>query len=765
MALQFERALDGASLGRIEAVLRAGGADSATVNLTAQTVTVRWRGPLARVGEFAAACAALGHVAHPRLWDAATDDTRRTLRWAFARLGIAGFAAGNVMLVSVGLYAGYFYGIEPKFKLLLEWLAGGFALPAVALGGWPFLRGAWAELHRGRFAMDSLIAAAMLVVFGYSAVALLTGAGHTYFDSVTMFVFLLLIGRNLELVAHGRSGDIAGRLMSLQGRWANRLEGEVPRRVPVHEVAAGDRLLVRQGEAVPADGPLLSGQAQIDQQALTGESAPRAVSAGDVVLAGTVAAAGQFVMRARGGAADTTLGRIVRMTREAAQAAPDLQRLGDRLAGRFAAAVLAVALGTLALRLLVAGGGGQAWIAAMSVLVMACPCAFGLATPVAFLSGARLAGARGVLVKRGTALEHAARLSDVVLDKTGTLTRGTPQVVTLRTAAGATHPPGELDAAPDWLPLLAAAEAWAVHPLAGALARHLERHGAAPPVAAREQGGGDSLSGRESLEPDVENVRIVPGMGLSAGVRGRSLLAGSMGFLAQAGIAVPPVTAGASAAAPGERNRSPARAVPTDGLARTMVHVALDGAYAGSVELADVLRDDAAAAVGALRKLGLRTHVLSGDAEPAVLAVAQAVGADTWRAGMLPQHKVDYVRDLQARGARVAVLGDGINDAPALVQAELGVAVSNASDIALDAAGVVLMAPGVDGLLRTIDVGRRTYSIIRQNFAISIIFNATAIPLAATGLIHPLLAALFMAGSSLAVVLNAARLARTHATR
>ena len=760
VVLQFSRAPDVARLGQVEAALRAAGADSARVSLAAHTVTVSWRGPMARVAEFAAACAAQGHPVQPRWWDAAAGDTQRALRRAFARLGIAGFAAGNVMLVSVGLYAGHFYGIEPKFKLLLEWLAGGFALPTVALGGWPFLRGAWAELRRGRYGMDSLIASAMLLVFGYSAVALLTGAGQTYFDSVTMFVFLLLIGRSLELVAHGRSGDIAGRLMSLQGRWANRLEGGTARRIPVQEVAAGDRLLVRQGESVPADGPVLSGHAQIDQQALTGEAAPRTVNAGHLVLAGTVAAAGQFVMRAQSGAADTALGRIVRMTRQAAAAPPDLQQLGDRLAGIFAAVVLAVAAGTLALRLLSADDGGQAWVTAMSVLIVACPCAFGLATPVAFLSGARLAGQRGVLVKRGAALEQAARLSDVVLDKTGTLTRGTPQVVAIHPAHGVGPGQPGAEATPEWLRLLAEAEAWALHPLAGALTRFLELHGAALPLESVEQGRAEMFAGAQGGAPDAAAVRIVPGLGIAATVRGQALLAGSAMFLRQEGVAVPAAPGQALWVPATEAAGVPAADAPAHDLARTWVHVALDGAYAGAVELADVLRDDAAAAVGRLQRLGLRAHVLSGDAEPAVVVVARAVGADAWRAALLPEHKVAYVRALQSRGARVAVVGDGINDAPALVQADVGVAVSNASDIALDAADLVLTAPGLTGLLRSIDVGQRTYRTIKQTYAISFLCNVMALPLAAAGLIHPLLAALFMAGSSLAVVLNAARLGR-----
>jgi heavy metal translocating P-type ATPase len=579
--------------------------------------------------------------------------------------------------------------------------------------GWPFLSGAASGLRNHRFNMDSLISLGLLTTFGYSLVALL-GGGETYFESVVMVIFFLLIGRFLETVVRGRSGNVTEGLMGLQGKWAVRLEASGERVVAVEEIAAGDRLLVRTGESVPADGIVSQGESELDESALTGESRLRAVSVGGAVTGGTINRGAAFVMQARQVGAETALARICRLVEQAQTRKPHVQLLADRIAGRSVWIVQGLAAATFAYWqwLAPAPGAQPAWVTAIAVLIVACPCALGLATPLAVIAGSALAARRGVLVKGGDVLERAARVTDVVLDKTGTLTTGGFAVRDALTFAALPER--------EWLPLAAALESRTLHPIADSLRAYAAQRWPVPATA------------------EVADARVVAGRGVSGQVDRRTVIVGNRQLLEESGIVVPAV---------------PPQASPIESC--TEVWVAVDGAAAGLLRLADPLRPHAEALVSALRDQGIRPHLYSGDRPEIVDALARKLGIASARGGMRPDDKLATLQALQQQGRTVAMVGDGVNDAPALTQADLGIALSTGSDIALDAAHVILMRSRLEGTLEALEIARRTRRTIAINLGLSVGYNAIAIPVAMLGWLTPLLAAIAMSCSSLLVVVGA----------
>jgi len=703
----------------IEQGLQAAGALEAQVNFGNHRAAVRWDERTLKLGDLLEILHRLGYEGHP--YDPATQETlhRKQLRRSMLRLGVAGFGAGNVMMYAMGLYAGHFYGIDAGSQQLFRWLTALISLPVVFYSGWPFLQGAWGGVRSRRFNMDSLISLGLLVTLGYSLVALLAFPGsETYFDSAVMIVFFLLIGRALETLARSRAGNVTEGLMGLQVKWATRLADGAESTVPIEAVAPGDRLLVRPGDAVPTDGSVLEGASELNESALTGESRPRPVQPGDAVLGGTLNLAAPLVMAAERVGADTALARVCRQVEEAQSRKPPLQRLADRIASYFVSVILVLAGGTFVWWEWIAPGAApqSAWITAIAVLVIACPCALGLATPVAVLAGSALAARRGILIKGGEVLEQAAHVTDVVLDKTGTLTTGGLDVTGVQNL-------GDLPTA-QWLSLAAALERRTVHPIADALQGWLERSGHAGQAAG-----------------PVQDVHVLPGRGALGAVAGQAVLVGNARLLAEQGLELP---AGDAAAAPAE----------TD----SVVYVAVGGRVAGRVTLSDPLRPDAARAVAALGRMGIAVHLFSGDRPQVVAAAARSAGIADARGGMLPDEKLAAVQALQQQGRVVAMVGDGVNDAPALIQADLAIAVGSGSDLSLEAAQVLLMRPRLLGAVDTIAIARRTFRLIRENLGLSLGYNAIAVPLAMVGLVIPLFAAAAMSASSLVVVGNSLRL-------
>ena len=659
----------------------------------------------------------------PRPWSESEQGRARAAeeKDLLVRLGTAGFLASQLMLYTAALYAGYFQGIDPPTRRLMEWIALGLALPVFLYSGAPFLRAAWAGLRHGRLGMDSLVALGSGGALVLSVAQMLRG-GEVYFDTAAMIVTLILLGRYLELRARGRASEAVARLARLAPREARVVapgaDGrEERRRVQVAAIAAGERVEVVPGERVPLDGVVEEGESEVDESLVTGESRPVPKAAGSAVIGGSVNLHGSFVFRVTRVGKETVLAGIVRAVEEAQARKPRIQAVADRIVGWFVPAVLVLAAGTVAAWLWRGAALDRALLNGVAVVVIACPCALGLATPLAVLVATGLATARGVLVKGGDVLERLARVTDAVLDKTGTLTRGRPalrQVVPL----------GDLSAE-------------GALRLAAAVERRSEHHvGRAIAEAARALPG--------APEPGVEGFRAVPGRGVRARAAGEAVVLGNRALLAESGVALP---AEADAVA---------RRLEEQG--DTVVFLAAGGRAAALLAVADAVRDEAAAAVASLRALGLRLAVVSGDDRATTAAVAARLGIDRAVPEATPSGKRDGVARMQAGGRRVLAVGDGINDAPMLSQADVGMAMGRGTDVTLESADAVLVRDDLRLVPEAVRLSRRAYRIIRQNLFWAFFYNAVAIPLAMAGLLHPIVAAAAMAASSLFVVGNSLRI-------
>lgn len=615
--------------------------------------------------------------------------------------------------------------------------AGGLALalPVQLWAGRRFIRQGVAEIRHRAPGMSTLVLLGSGAAFLESVLVLAApslfppGTAHTHFEAASAIITLVLFGKHLEARARGRTSAAITALLRLEPRTARVLRDGQTVEVPVAAVKPGDRVLVRPGERIAVDGLVREGRSFVDESMVTGEPMPVERAAGAEVIGGTVNTTGALTVEATRIGADTVLGQIVRMVTEAQGSKPPIQALADRIAAVFVPAVLLVALATFGAWLLLgpAPAFQRAFVAAVSVLVVACPCAMGLATPTAILVGTGRGASLGVLIRQGTALELLGRTDTVVLDKTGTLTAGRPAV----TAVDA--PGGD---APAVLRLAAAVEARSEHPIARAIVAAAGEDAAAPPAATA--------------------VEAVAGHGILALVEGHEVEVGNARFMDGRGRTPGPLASNAAAYA---------------AAGATPVFVAVDGQVRAVLAIADPLRPEAAAAVRALAKTA-EVWMLTGDDPGTAASVAAAAGITRFRAGCLPADKRDAVAALQAEGRRVAFVGDGINDAPALAQADVGIAIGTGTDIAIETGDVILMRGDLEVLVRSFALGRATLRVIRGNFFWAYAYNVALIPVAAgaiypwTGImLSPLLAAAAMSASSLFVVGNSLRLARFGARR
>jgi Cu+-exporting ATPase len=603
--------------------------------------------------------------------------------------------------------------------------------------GRDFYREAWAAGRHGTTNMSTLVALGTSAAYGYSAAVTFFGPWfhaqglptEVYYDTSTIIIALILLGRYLEARAKGQTTAAIRRLLALAPRTARVLRDGAERDVPVEQLRVGDLLRVRPGERIAVDGVVVEGYSSVDESMLTGEPLPVEKRAGDEVIGGTLNKTGSFVFRATRVGRDTTLAQIVRLVEEAQGSKAPIQRLADRVVAYFVPAVLGLAGLTFVLWLLV-GPEPRLTFALTSfiaVLIIACPCAMGLATPTAIMVGTGKGAEYGVLIRSGAALEMAARVQTVVLDKTGTLTYGRPVVTDVLPADGFT--------ADEVLCLAASAERGSEHPLGEAIVARAQERGLA-------------------LRP-VARFAAIPGQGLEATVDGQPLLLGNAALLQGRGVALDGLAAAAAALA---------------SQGKTPVYVACggpDGALrpAGVVAMADIVKPTAAEAVRQLRALGLEVWMLTGDNPTTAQAVARAVGIEHVLAEVLPPQKAAKVRELQAQGRRVAMVGDGLNDAPALAQADLGIAIGTGTDVALEASDVTLVGDDLRGVVTAIALARRTLSTIRQNLFWAFAYNVVLIPVAMGVLfplfgvlLNPVLAAAAMAMSSVSVVTNSLRL-------
>ncbi|RSS50967.1 cation-translocating P-type ATPase [Streptomyces sp. WAC01280] len=615
-----------------------------------------------------------------------------------------------------------------------QWLSLTIASPVVVWGGLPFHRAAWTNLRHGAATMDTLVSVGTLAAYGWSLWALFLGdAGMTgmrhgfdltvdradgsstiYLEVAAGVITFILLGRYLEAHAKRKAGAALRALMELGAKDVAVLRGSTEVRIPVTELRAGDLFVVRPGEKIATDGTVTAGASAVDASLLTGESMPLDVTEGSEVTGGCVNVSGRLVVRAAAVGADTRLARMAKLVEDAQNGKAEVQRLADRISAVFVPVVLLIALGTLVTWLLLTDDPTASFTAAVAVLIIACPCALGLATPTALMVGTGRGAQLGILIKGPEVLESTRRVDTVVLDKTGTVTTGRMRLTGVHVYGGGYGTSGT-----DETELLR---------LAGAL-EHSSEH----PVARAVAAGAAERCGELPVPKTFENV---PGLGVRGSVDGRLVLVGRAALLTSEGVEVP------VAAEPGA------------------VHVAWDGVARGTLTVADTVKDTSAEAVARLRGLGLHPVLLTGDHRAVAEAVAAEVGIDEVIAGVLPEEKAGVIRRLQEQGKTVAMVGDGVNDAAALATADLGLAMGTGTDAAIEASDLTLVRGDLRVAADAIRLSRRTLATIKGNLGWAFGYNLAALPLAAAGLLNPMIAGLAMAFSSVFVVTNSLRLRR-----
>jgi cation-transporting ATPase V len=705
----------GSCAARVQRVLaRQAGVADAEVNFATGRARVRTDRPT-DVAALQAAVERIGYRIEPlsvgrparEPGDAEAAAQRGWLRRVVAVAPAAAFAAVTMLL-----------GPSAMQNTALRWAMLVVATPVQFWVGWPFLREATRRARRATANMDTLIAMGTLAAYGFSVWQLATGGMDLYFETAVLLIAFLTLGRYFEARARGRAGQAIRALLELGAKQARLLRGGTEVMVPVEQVAVGDLLRVRPGEKIPVDGEVTDGASAVDESMLTGESVPVDKTVGARVAGATINTSGALTVRATAVGADTALAQIVRLVEQAQAGKSGMQRLADRISAVFVPAVIAVAALSFVGWATLGGDPVKGLVAAVAVLIIACPCALGLATPTAIMVGTGRGAELGILIKSVEVLERTRTITTVVFDKTGTLTRGQMTLTDVVAAEGV--------AEAELLRLAGAAEADSEHPIGHAVA-----------AGARHRG----------LElPAASAFEALAGHGVRAVVDGTAVWVGRGKLLAEAGLLLPAALEDAAARLEAE--------------GKTVVFAGWDGEARGALAVADTLKDGAAAAVDRLHQMGLEVAVITGDNARTAEAIARQAGVDRVLAEVLPADKQAEVGRLQAAGAVVAMIGDGVNDAPALVQADLGIAIGTGTDVAIESSDLTLLRGDLDGVATAIALSRRTYRTIAQNLGWAFGYNTAAIPLAALGLLNPIVAGAAMAFSSVSVVTNSLRLRR-----
>ncbi|VAW77311.1 Type cbb3 cytochrome oxidase biogenesis protein CcoI; Copper-translocating P-type ATPase [hydrothermal vent metagenome] len=671
-----------------------------TVNYSTHRARVSWDNSRIQLSDILEAVSAIGYHAHP--FDPGRQEQlyKQERTRAMRRLAVAGLGMMQVMMLAVALYAGEADGMDSGLRQFLRWVSLLLTVPVVLYSARPFFSSAWRDMKRRRAGMDVPVTLAISAAFLASAWATINGSGEIYFDSVTMFTFFLLAGRFLEMGARHRAGQAAEELVKLLPATAARLDENGEQRIPVADLVVGDRVLVRPGESVPADGRVIEGQSSVDESLLTGESHPCRRQPGDLLVGGSVNNESPLVMEIEQVGEETVLSSIVRLLDRAQTEKPSVAKLADRIAGWFVAALLVLTTG-------VAVWWWQydpthAFAITLSVLVVTCPCALSLATPAAVTAATGALTRLGVLTTRGHALETLAHATHMIFDKTGTLTEGKLSLsqVELFSTRDREH----------CLSLAAALEQASEHPIANALRREAEVSG------------------------EAKTLIATPGEGIEGWIDGDCYRIGTAAFVT------------------GLLTEAPDQALP-DG-----VVLGDENGLLAHFLFTDPIREQAHEALNQLRGLGLEIELLSGDENLAVQQVASSLQIAHAKARCRPEDKLARIRALQGKGAIVAMVGDGVNDAPVLAAAQVSVAMGGGTQLAHASADMVLLSEQLIHLADAVRTSRRTLQVIRQNLVWALGYNLLAIPLAASGQIAPWMAAIGMSASSLVVVVNALRL-------
>lgn len=701
---------------RVETSLAAlQGVREAAVNLATERATVAHESDKINTEQLIEAVVNLGYGASEVVDTTEARDKEKIARETEIRHQTVRFVLAA--LLSLPLLLGMFVhmlDLEAGRFLLDPYLQFVLATPVQLVAGWQFYRGSYNALKSRSANMDVLIALGTTAAYVYSTIITFFGEGDVYFETSALVITLILLGKLLEAIAKGRTSEAIRKLIGLQPRTARVVRDGVEIDVPIEQVVVGDIVVTRPGERIPVDGVIIEGSSAVNESMLTGESVPVDKTIGDEVVGGTINEHGSFRFRATKVGKDTVLSQIVRLVEEAQGSKAPIQRLADVVSGYFVPAVVAVAVLTFAVSYGLGVGFTQALTRFTAVLVIACPCSLGLATPTAIMVGTGKGAEKGILIRSGEHLEKIHKVDTIVLDKTGTITKGEPEVtnvVELRFSR------------PDLLRLAAAAERDSEHPLAAAVVRYVDKEGIDIP----------SPSG----------FKAIPGEGVEATVEGKRVLVGNERLMSESSI---------------DTSAANELLGKLEHEGKTVMIVAVDHEVAGLIAVADTVKGTSRPAIQALKHMGITVYMLTGDNERTARAIASQVDIDEVLAEVLPEHKAEQIQKLQREGKSVAMVGDGINDAPALAVADVGIAIGTGTDIAMEAADITLMSGDLHGIAAAIRLSRQTMRIIKQNLFWAFAYNSIGIPIAALGYLSPIIAGAAMALSSVSVVTNSLRL-------
>jgi Cu2+-exporting ATPase len=704
-------------------LLKTEGVKYARVNYATHRAKIRWDPDRIGLERILKRMLSIGYIPKPfseseqfRAQQAETKDL-------MVRFGTAAFLSSQLMIYSIALYAGYFQGIDLGTKHILEIIAMLLTFPVLFYSGMPFIRSTLNGLRHLHFTMDSLIIIGAGSAFFYSIYEIIAG-GEVYFDTAAMIITLILLGRYIEAAAKGKASETVKRLLELTPRTAVKLVRNTERRtderetVPLTSLSKGDLVEVKPGEKIPLDGVVIAGESESDESLLTGESRPILKTPGTEVIGGSINLYGTLTVEVTRTGKDTVLAGIVRAVEDAQASKPRIQALADRVVGVFVPAILLIALVTVGSYLARGSSLHHSLMTGVSVLVIACPCSLGLATPLAVLIFTTMASSRGILIRNGEVIENAARLSHILFDKTGTITKGRPllkEVIIADHSLARDH----------LLSVAASVECMSEHSIGHAICE------AAIPAF------------------PVTGFRAFPGKGVEGHAADKKLLIGSRVLMQEQGIDMTPLE-------PLQRT-----AGDFEGKGDTVVFMGWDGEVRALLVISDIIRDEAPEAVSAIKAMNCTVTMVSGDTDITTRSIASHVGITETLSGISPVGKRDYIAGIQREKHRVMMIGDGINDAPAITEASVGIAMGRGTEIAIESADAVLIRNDLRLIPYFITLSKETYTVITQNIFWAFFYNIAAIPVAVAGILHPIIAAGVMAASSLFVVTNSLRI-RNH---